>query len=201
MNWRTIKNFGQVKYFNISYVVLIIVPLLANTFLMLNEKFGYHLTVPYTVKSLYFASIIYAIAIAIYQYRCPSVIKEYINRQDYIDKNLEQFKNKAPDLKFFIVLAHLDKITQAATICEIVDLYAKISATTEDLEKTKLKVQLDEKLNLVYPSSVQSHLEKKYDADNSKEWFSFWASGILYMTGTLIIVILLIIRTAVVFNN
>lgn len=201
MNWRTIKNFGQVKYFNISYAVLIIVPLLANTFEMLNEKHGFHFTVPFTVKSLYFASVIYAIAIAIYQYRCPPIIKEYLNLQDYIDKNLEQFKNKAPDLKFHIVLAHLDKTTQAATYDEIVQLYSKMMETVDVLEKTKHKIALDEKLNLVYPSTVQSHLEKKYNTDNSKEWFSYWASGLLFLAGSLIILILLIIRTSIVFNN
>lgn len=201
MNWRTIKNFGQVKYFNISYLVLLIVPLLANSFEMLNERFGYQLTVPSTVKSLYFASIIYAIAIAIYQYRCPSLIKEYINRQDYIDKNLEQFKNKAPDLKFYIVLAHLDKEKQAETYNQILDLYTKISTEANDLEKTKLKVQLNETLIQVYPSSVQAHLEKKYDDENVKESLSYWASGLLYVAGTIIILILLIIRTSIVFNN
>jgi hypothetical protein len=201
MNWRTIKYFGQVKYFNISYVVLIIVPLLANTFEMLNEKYGFQLFIPYTVKSLYFASIIYAIAIAIYQYRCPEIIKEYLNLQDYIDKNLEQFKNKAPDLKFYIVLAHLDQTTQAATYNEIVELNAKVSDTTSEPEKIKHKIVLNEKLNLVYPSSVQTHLERKYNEANSKESFSYWVSGLLYLVGSLIILTLLIIRTALVFNN
>jgi hypothetical protein len=201
MNWRVIKNFGQVKYFNISYAVLIIVPLLAGTFEMLNEKYHYNLSVHCTVKSLYYASIIYAVAIAIYQYRCPSIIKEYLNRQDYVEKNLEQFKNKAPDLKFYIVLAQLDKTTQAAIYNEIIELYTKISQTDSEVEKTKIKIQLDEKLNLVYSSSVQAHLEKTYDSENSKEKFSYWTSGILYMAGTLIIVILLIIRTIKVFNN
>ena len=201
MNWRVIKNFGQVKYFNISYVVLIIVPLLANTFEMLNAKYNYTLNFPFTVKSLYFASIIYAIAIAIYQYRCPAIIKEYLNLQDYIDKNLEHFKNKAPDLKYHIVLAHLDQQTQKATYDEIIELYSKISETTHEHEKAKLKVSLNEKLNLVYASSVQAHLEKKYNSENTKEPFSYWISGILYLAGTLIILSLLIIRTIVVFNN
>ncbi len=168
---------------------------------MLNEKFAYTLTVPTTVKSLYLASIIYAIAIAIYQYRCPAIIKEYLNLQDYIDKNLEQFKNKAPDLKFYIVLAHLDKNTQTTSYNEIVDLYTKASLTLDESEKTKHKIALDEKLNVVYPSSVQSHLEKKYNSENDKEWFSYWSSGVLYLAGSVIILTLLIIRTLIVFNN
>jgi hypothetical protein len=201
MNWRTIKNFGRVKYFNISYVVVIIVPLLANTFEMINEKLGYKLALPSTVKSLYLASLTYAIAIAIYQYRCPSIIKEYKNAQDYIDKNLKQFENKAPDLKFYIVLAHLDRTTQEPTYNEIIELYSKISKTLDEETKTKLKVELDNKLNTVYSSSVQSHLTKKYNDENSKEKFSYFTSGFLYLLGTLIVLILLFKRTIVVFNN
>lgn len=180
---------------------MIIVPLLANCFEMLNEKYGCKLAVPFSVKSLYFASILYAIAIAIYQYRCPAIIKEYLNLQDYIDKNLEQFKNKAPDLKYYIVLAHLDLNTQKTTYDEIIELYSKIPAAVQEHEKAKLKVALNEKLNLVYPSSVQAHLEKKYNVDNFKEPFSYWISGILYLAGSLMIFFLLIIRTIKVFNN
>src|SRR6185436_11521233 len=147
MNWRTIKNFGQVKYFNVSYVVLIIVPLLANIFAVLNCKLHLDLSVPETVKNLYYASILYAIAIAIYQYRCPTIIKEYSNLQDYLDKNLEHFKNKAPDLKFYIVLAHLNQATQSKTYDEIIELNSKILSATSEVAKIKLKVELDEKLN------------------------------------------------------
>lgn len=201
MNWRTIKNFGQVKYFNISYAVLIIVPLVASTFVMLNEKYCYHISLPDSVKSLYFASILFAIAIAVYQYRCPAIIKEYYNLQDYLDKNLEYFKNKAPDLKLYIVLAHLDQNTQGDTYNEVIQLYSKISDASSETEKTKRKAELDQKLNGIYSSSVQSHLEKKYNGDNSKEPFSFWVSGLLYLAGSAIILTLLIIRTTIVFTS
>ena len=200
MNWRTIKNFGQIKYFNISYAVLILIPIIANIFEVLNSRYGQCLHVPITVKSLYATSILYAIAIAIYQYRCPPLIKEYVNVQDYIEKNLDIFKNKAPDLKLNIVLAHLDKSTQEATFNEIVQLFRKCSGT-EGEEKILCSQRLDAKLDLVYSSTVQSHLEKKYEIANKQEPGSYWASGVLYVIGTLIIIILLILRTIVVFTN
>lgn len=201
MNWVTIKNFGKVKYFNISYAVIIIVPLLANTFEVLNEKYGYALLVPLTVKSLYFASISYAIAIALYQYRCPSIIKEYNNLQEYIDKNLKQFENKAPDLKFYIVLAHLDKATQAQTYNEILGLHTSIAQQTDKVAKTDLVASFDKKLNEVYSGTVQAHLTKKYNDENSKDKLSFWTAGILYTVGSVIVLSILIIRTIVVFKN
>jgi hypothetical protein len=200
MNWSTIKNFGKIRYFNISYAIIIIVPMLANILQHYNESAGEHLQLPSTVKSLYIASLIYAIAIAIYQYACPSIIKDYENLQSYIDKNLEIFKNKAPDLKFYIVLANL-KTTQEQTKQEIILLNGKISSATSEADKIKIKIDLDEKLNTVYAGTVQNYLETVYNTANSKNSLSIWASGVLYIAGSLIILILLIIRTILVLNN
>ncbi len=200
MNWKTIKNFGSVKYFNVSYVVLILVPLIASTIQVLNAKYCYHFSIPPMMKSLFVASLIFAIAIAIYQYRCPAIIKDYKNLQDYLDKNLELFLNKAPDLKFYIVLAQLDKVTQKETYDKIFSNYTKISETTSETEKTRLRAELDRSLNNVYKSSVQSHLEKKYNDTNGQEKFSIYLAGLLYLSGTAIILILLIIRTLIVFS-
>jgi len=201
MNWRIIKNFGQVKYFNVSYAVIIIVPILANTFHMLHEKFHYDILLPETVKYVYTASLIYAIAIVIYQLGCPPIIKEYQNIQDFIDKNLKQFENKLPDKKLEIVLAHLDKETQKDTRAEIISLYRIDSSYLTPEQKINQDNQLNEKLKEVYSSCVQSHLTKKYDTENRKYPYLYWLSGVLYILGTGIITYLLIIRTYTVYTN
>lgn len=201
MNWSVIKNFGKVKYFNISYIILIVVPLLANIFQFLNKEFSYHLGVPPMVKTLYVASILYAIGIAIYQYRCPGIIKEYENKQAYIKDNIAMFMNKAPDLKFHIVLAQLNKNTQAESYKELTNLYTQLRQETSADVAINLRSELDNKLNLLYEGSVQSHLETKFDTENKQEPVSYWLSGIFYCAGTLIILILLILRTLIVFNT
>jgi len=201
MNWSIIRNFGKVKYFNISYVVLIIVPLLANTLHVINKKFSYDLDVPPMVKSLYIASILYAIGIAIYQYRCPAIIKDYENKQAFIKDNIEIFMNKAPDLKLNIVLTNLNRDTQMESYNEVVSLYAKSKQEQSAFETAKLESQLNDKLNFLYKGTVQSYLEKQFDADNTREPVSYWLSGIFYMAGTLIVIILLIMRTLIVSNN
>lgn len=200
MNWSTIKNFGKIKYFNISYAVIIIVPIIANIIQHYNDTTQKHLALPVTIKSLYIASLIYAVAIAIYQYACPAIIKDYDNLQNYIDNNLEIFKNKAPDLKFYIVLANL-KEAQEQTKQEIIELNGKILSATTEEDKIKFKIDLDEKLNTVYPGTVQNHLETVYNSSNVQSKFWIWTSGILYIIGSLIILLLLIIRTILVLNN
>lgn len=201
MNWSVIRNFGKVNYFNVSYAVIIIVPLLANTMQMINDEFNYALHVPPMVKSLYLASILYAIGIAIYQYRCPPIIKEYENKQAYLRDNVELFKNKAPDLKLHIVLAQLNKETQYQSRDEIIALQSKLNRETPPGEAVRIKAELDEKIVKLYEGSVQTYLEKNYDADNRKEPISYWLSGLFYFSGTAIIIYLLIIRTLIVFNT
>lgn len=201
MNWSVIKNFGKVKYFNISYAVLILIPLIANTFSHINKEFSYNLEVPPMVKSLYVASILYAIGIAIYQYCCPAVIKEYENKQAFVKDNIEMFKNKAQDLKLNIVLTHLNKDTQSGSLAELLTLQEQIDQETSLVKVAKLKLELEEKVLLLYTGSVQTHLEKKFDEDNLRQRPLIWTCGILYVLGTLIIVILLILRTLIVFNT
>jgi hypothetical protein len=201
MNWNLIKNLGRVKYFNISYAVILVVPLLANAFELISEHLKSPLVIPVTIKSLYFASLVYALAIAVYQLRCPSIIKEYENIQDYIAKNLEQFMNKAPDLKVHIVLAQLNKETQGQIFAEIVGLYSELRSAHDSDEKIRLQAQLDATATKVYSSSIQIHLTKLYNDANSKGQLAIWFATILYAIGSLIVLTLLIIRTIVVFSN
>lgn len=201
MNWRAIKNLGRVKYFNISYVVLIAVPLLASTFETFNNAYHYGLVIPPMVKSLYAASILYAIAIAIYQYRCPVVVKEYENIQEYIDKNLEQYQNIAPDLKLNIVLTHLDKSTREHTRQRILTTKNKLEEAQDAEQRQTWKKVLDEELTNVYSSCVQAHLTKKYEQANMESPFFRWFSALMYILGSTILIVLLMIRTIIVFVN
>lgn len=201
MNWKTVKIFGQIKYFSISYAVLLIVPIIANTFHTLNTKFSYILILPDTVKWLYTASLIYAIAIAIYQYKCPAVVKEYQNIQDFIDKNLKLTENKFPDLKLNIVLANLNLETQKETYDEIVFLLEKVNGTLDQTEKSKTTSDLNSLLDKIYSSSIQNHLSTMYNNELKKGKFYIWLSGLLFIAGTVIIVLLLILKTFTVYTN
>jgi hypothetical protein len=200
MNWLTIKNFGKVKYFNISYAIIIVVPLMPDILEMLNKNFAFNFQLPLTVKSVYFASVIYVIAIAIYEYNCPPIIKEYENLQNYIEKNLEIFKNKTPDLKFNIVLANLTD-AQSDIRTKITNLYLSMEGTEESAEKLQLKIELDKELNEMFPSSVQNYLTTKYNKANIEKKKMRWISGILYLVGTTIIFVLLILKTFILFKN
>ena len=202
MNWKTVKNLGQIKYFNISYAVLLVVPIVANCVHLINgNQNDKIIALPDTIKWLYTASLIYAIAIAIYQYKCPQIIKDYVSAEDYVEKNQKQFENKFPDIKLNIVLPNLKLPAQSETREKILSLHKEISASNIHDEKVSRTAELDQLLNLVYPSTIQNHLTTKYDSVNIQGKWYIWISGILYFLGTAIIFVLLILKTLIVYTN
>jgi hypothetical protein len=201
MNWKTVKNLGQIKYFNISYAVLLIVPIAANFIHLINGGENEMITLPENVKWLYTASLIYAFAISIYQYKCPEIIKEYSSAEDYVEKNQKQFENKFPDIKLNIVLPNLKLPAQSETKEKILALHKEISESIIHDEKVSKTADLDHLLNLVYPSTIQNHLTNKYEtANNQGKWY-IWLSATLYAAGTIIIFFLLILKTLIVYSN
>jgi hypothetical protein len=111
MTWTTVRSFGKVRYFNVSYVVLIAVPILSELHyraVNASESFANAVAFPSTLRWLYAASLFYALAIAIYQYFCPSIVKAYENVEDYVVTNHEIFVRAHPQHRLGIVMAHLD---------------------------------------------------------------------------------------------
>jgi hypothetical protein len=111
IDWLVIKSFGKVKYFNISYVALLTIPIYADIAGRTNGNLSL-LPIPDSIRYIYLAGFLYALGIAIYQYACPTILKNYDRIQDYIRDNYEILLNSYPDLKYNIVSANLEKDIQ-----------------------------------------------------------------------------------------
>lgn len=202
MNWLTIRNFGRVRYFNLSYLVLIGVPIIAETYELLyrlDTGSTISLTFPPTLKLLYIASIFYALAIAIYQYFCPTIIKVYETEEDYLEAKQEIYERIYPDLKYNIVLTNLDG-TQEEIKQEIIDTKARYRQTMGD-EKRLLKEELEQRLDLVYPGCVSRHLAHEYEKAQNRYRAAIYLSGVLYLLGTGLLVYLLVMKTITVITT
>jgi uncharacterized membrane protein len=110
--WSTIRAFGNVKYFNISYGVLFLVPIaheLYSKSVPLMQFFGAPAPFPVTLRWIYGASFAFAIAIALYQWRCPEIIKRFGRSEDeYLTAEYESYQRALPNHKLNVVLANLD---------------------------------------------------------------------------------------------
>ena len=200
--WTTVKNFGKVKYFNISYFVLLIVPILAELYQRASSAsctFAKTIAFPATLRWLYAASLFYALAIAIYQYFCPSIIKTYEDVQQYIEKNHEMFLRSHPQHRLSIVQTHLDSDVDSELESTIQDLIEKRDSTVGE-ERTKIEQEINTIIQKVHPDAIQRFLTKDWAIKNVQSAFALWASFALYVLGTFILVVLLIIRSLHVFT-
>jgi hypothetical protein len=191
LNWQTVRNLGRVKYFNISYVVLLGVPLAAEVYPHL------HLAAPFSpyIKFLYGASLCFAMAIAIYQLGCPAIIKTYESDRDYVEAYLTISHRAHPDRQYEIVLAHLLE-NQESLRKELITLHRR----AEDEQDPEARKALESALVPHYPSCLQRALFAEYAAANNAHRWAIWLSGLLYATGIIILVVLLVRRTMKVLH-
>lgn len=191
MKWTTIRNFGRVKYFNLSYVVLFGVPILADLYQQLETR-GATFNFPPNLKLLYAASLCFGVAIVVYQYFCPDIIKRYEAVEQYAESLRPLYERSNPDRKTEIILAHLEPTQQ--------DLRMELAALQEpknDAERRRV-VELHE---LVYSSCVQRYLVKEWRNAIASRQLARWTSALLYCTGTGILVWLLLLRAFDVFGT
>jgi hypothetical protein len=201
ITWSTVRSFGNVKYFNVSYVILIAVPILAELHhkaATSSDSFASTVAFPAMLRWLYAASLFYALAIAIYQYFCPSIVKTYANMEDYLDKNHEIFFRSHPQHRLNIVLTHLDPEVDSelqAMIQQLIDRRDNSVGT----DRAKAEEELEVILNKLHPDAIQRFLTKDWALKNVKFRPALWISFALYVVGTAIVVVLLIKRSFHVF--
>ena len=195
IDWTLIKNFGRIKYFNISYLVLFLVPFLVDFYSILIAKQIGIAEFPFKLKVLYGASISYALGIALYQFFCPQIIKKFDSDYDYVNSYFEIDKNLYPDKKFEIVTSNLTN-AQEDIKTEIIKLKNEINNNPLDKGKVQLlEKELNEKIDLVYEGCITRFLLNDYEKSKTKNAIAVYVSGFFYIIGTISLLILLIEKT------
>jgi hypothetical protein len=152
---------------------------------------------PATLKLLYASTICYAIAIALYQYFCPRIIKLYETELDYVNSAYPVYLRAHPDKKVQIVLANL---LQSQS-----DIKDQIEALKRELDDSlsgtndELQQKLDSIVKAKYPSCVQRYLLTEYERATKKHPAVIWTAGLLYSAGTLLLLYLLFQKSLIVF--
>lgn len=193
MDWQTIKHFGKVKYFNISYVAILLVPIIKEIFDKINHNLGKEVYfIPYTIVLLYAASLFYALGIALYQFFCPKLIKSYDKVQDYIRDNMQIYLTAYPDLKLQIIRTNLTDIQKASK--------EKIETLVNE-DTVASRAALENEMEILLPSCVQHYLTNEYNTLLTKYKFLMCVSLFLYLIGTGIIVFLMFRKSYIVLFN
>lgn len=94
--WSTLKTKESSFVVRSSIFWLIATPIMAKlleytnshlTFNLFEEKISISTVLPFSWSILFFCALSYAIARSIYEKRCPTLIRDYKNAADYIEKN------------------------------------------------------------------------------------------------------------------
>ena len=85
-----LRNPGNNKTIKISYIWIILVPLIAKLIRHSNEAFveylHFELTISFTWQLLYFSALMFTIANLLYSIRCPDIVKHFASYIDYKNK-------------------------------------------------------------------------------------------------------------------
>lgn len=202
--WSVVRIFGSLTYFNISYGVLLLVPIIHELYaraVPIMGWFGAPGEFPLTLQWLYAASLIYAFAILLYQIFCPSEIKRHSQPEDYVRSQYEIFQRADPQHRIAVVLARLDPINDADQRDKIEKLYRASANADTPTERASAESQLAALLSELHGHAVQNYLLEQYDLKNLRNPLARWLSLSLYISGCLILATLLVIRSISVFAD
>ena len=196
--WSIVRAFGNVTYFNISYGVLFGVPIAHELYVQgipLMQLLGSPAPFPTTLRWIYGASFAFAIAIAIYQWRCPNLVKRFgRNESEYLESEYEIYQRALPKHRLNVVLANLDPELDRLQYQNISSILGKMNSCDAE-ERVKLSAQLDTIVGELHPDAVQRFLLKNYERIDMSEPFLRFASFALYILGTLVLIVLLLWRS------
>ncbi|MFM9865605.1 MAG: hypothetical protein ACKVRO_18590 [Micropepsaceae bacterium] len=195
--WTSVRSFGSVRYFNISYAVLFFVPIFFDFWAKaapVAKIFGSPDAFPVTLRWLYAASLCYATGIAIYQYFCPSRIKQFSSAAEYLQAEYEIFLRAHPHHRVNIVLSHLDRTIDAKLRAKIERLLeGRENASDENRDAAQR--ELDDLVDSAHADAIQRYMITAYDNDNKRHPIVCCLSIGAYVLGTVILVVLLFSRS------
>src|SRR5574341_264014 len=206
VDWLSVRNFGRVKYFNLSYIVFIGMPLLAESYVSIRNSLAntsidipIFQSFPLTFKLLYLASLFYAVGIAIYQYRCPAIIKNFESELTYAADAQAIYERAYPDKKYEIILTNLTDAQQELKTSLVAARKERDAILNDSTETTQRKKESDEKLNLLmnatYPSCVQTYLINQFCTASKQYPLAIYTSGFCFIAGSSFLVILIARKT------
>jgi len=110
-DWKIIKNFADIKLVKLSYIWIIIVPILAKLLMKIgdvlpieigNITFNINLSLPFSWQMFFFAALSFSLAQLIFNLVCPEIVKDFKNQREFQNdgKTVIQLGSYVKDLVF-----------------------------------------------------------------------------------------------------
>ena len=74
-SWTELHDIGSSKVVNSAFIWLVLIPFLAKVLFAIHAEFGPDLKMPFNFLAFYYAAFFFTIAAALYQWKCPNIVK------------------------------------------------------------------------------------------------------------------------------
>jgi hypothetical protein len=181
LTWTGFKKTATAQVIKPSYIVLVALPII----LELIDKLHFSYKLPYGITVLFFGSLSILISAILFNPFCPSILKDYKDIHDYINKRAPELQKTDPKQWINIIYTQLDE-TQSDRAEEIKSLHVEIESQSDPALKSKATNQLDQLATTLFPNAVQTYLQTQWnDADTVanratlKLTYGTWLAGML----------------------
>lgn len=158
MRWTIIKSFLKNPLLKISYIILVLLPIILEILDSLKVIPHY----PQMIYNVYYSGVCIIVAFIIYSIFAPAQITKYEDSHDYLDKMLPILKEYNPNKRKNVVLAHLDE-TEKQQREQIETLYHRIDNENDVTAKNSLEANLINLVEPLYAGCATRYLLKEWD--------------------------------------
>jgi hypothetical protein len=196
LRWTLIKALLHNQVIKISYLVVIVLPILIEIF----EVFKLTPPIAASVYEIFYSGLLLLVLILLYNVFGPAEITHYDDIHDYVNKNTADLLVAFPDMKKQIVMAHLDN-AQSETRSKITALDKQVREELNTVDRNNLELSLEVLLNPLYPGCVNRYLQKKWDiANRRKNWLILLLCLIIAATAIILAIGVFYFRVITVIN-
>ena len=173
MNWRFVRRITKTPFFHYASYVVIGVPLLAELFNVIHPYFP-HTRFPHLLIIGFAAGIFFVFSEVIYHLACPEAVQRFETETAYVEKHKREYEDSQRHHRLSVVLPNLE-VSETDIRDEL-----RLLVSRNDT------VQLNNRLDILYPMAVARFLRNDYRRQATDRlvaaWVAFglWAVGIIF---------------------
>lgn len=165
MRWSTLKNALTNKIVQVSYLVVIVLPIIIE----ISHDLKYKLHLGQLVFNVYYGGILMLVLYVLYSIFAPQQIKQHDGAKDFIAKEQPAYLDYNPDKWVNNVVAYLND-TEKDQRDAIVTLKMQLEQEENPALQKELAEQLRAKVAPLYPGCLNRMLQYQWDdIDRSKK--------------------------------
>jgi hypothetical protein len=170
MNWRFVRLVTKIPFFHYASYVVIGVPLLAELFNQVHPYFP-HTRFPHLLIFGFAAGVMFVFSEVVYHLACPEIVKRYETETEYVEKHRKEYEDGQRHQRINVVLPNLEPSED--------DFREELRL----LVSTNDTVQLNNRLDVLYPIAVGRFLWNEYRRQAASRIVAAWVVFVLYAAG------------------